>query len=295
MHPLLFEPLHIEWYPALLLLGYFFGWQLARRRTADAGIDPLHLDNLVLYLLVFGLIGGRLAARLFYNPQISFIDAFKIWRGGGLVFYGGFIAGVATTLVYARAAKISVPKFLDACAPGVMVGLAFGRLGCFMSGCCFGDICLPPGQSIALDPATEYQVRTLPELSPPFVGVRFPKRSDAFEQHHSLGLLAQGATQSLPVHPVQLYEAGLAFALAFWLHRRKALFNGEVAIRLLAGYSIARFILEFFRGDNRPIYLGMTISQVTSLLVLAAAIFAALRLARGGATPYMTHPASAQT
>jgi phosphatidylglycerol:prolipoprotein diacylglycerol transferase len=295
MHPLLFEPLHIEWYPTLMLLGYFCGWQLARGRARAAGIEPRHLDNLVLLLLVTGLVGARLAARLFYAPHISFIDSFKVWRGGGLVFYGGFIFGVLTTLIYARATKISVPKFLDACAPGVAVGLAFGRIGCFMAGCCYGDICVPPNHPLALDPAKEYQVHTLPALSPSFVGVRFPRKSDAYEQHRALGLIPPEATRSLPVHPVQLYEAALAFGLALWLHRRKPLFAGEISIRLLAGYSVARFTLEFFRGDNQPIYLGMTISQVISVLVLGVAILAVLRRARAGATPYMPHPASART
>jgi len=295
MHPLLFEPLHIEWYPALMLVGYFCGWQLCRRRAIARGVDPHHLDNLVLLLLVTGLVGARLAARLFYAPHISFIDSFKIWRGGGLVFYGGFVAGVLTAMAYARVAKISVVRFLDICAPGVVVGLAFGRIGCFMAGCCFGDLCVPPGQLQALDPAREYQVHTMPALSPPFLGVRFPIKSDAFEQHRSFGLLAPNATRSLPVHPVQLYESALAFGLALWLHRRKALFTGEVSIRLLAGYSVARFILEFFRADNQPNYLGMTISQVISVLALAAAILAALRLARAGATPYMPRPATVRT
>jgi phosphatidylglycerol---prolipoprotein diacylglyceryl transferase len=286
MHPLLFEPLHIEWYTTLLLLGFFFGWQLIRRRAAAAGFDPRHADNLVLLLLIAGPLGGRLASRFFYMPQVSFIEAFMFWRGGGLVFYGGFVAGVLTTIIYAMVNKLSLAKFLDVCAPGVALGLAFGRIGCFMAGCCFGDICT--NQHLALDPAKEYQVRTLPALSPAFVGVQFPIKSDAYIQHTKLGLLEPNATHSLPVHPVQLYEAALTFALAIWLHRRKPQFAGEISIRLLAGYSVARFALEFFRGDNRPIYWGMTISQVTSVLILAIAIIAALRLARSRPATYRT-------
>jgi phosphatidylglycerol:prolipoprotein diacylglycerol transferase len=295
MHPLLFEPLHIEWYPALLLLGFFFGWQLIRVRTRAAGVDPRHTDNLVLLLLIAGILGARWAARYFYIPGISFIDSLKLWRGGGLVFYGGFVAGALTTIAYARAQKLPFGRFLDACAPGVALGLAFGRIGCFMGGCCWGDICLPPGQHLALEPTREYQVRTIPSLSPAFIGVRFPTKSGAFEQHQKLGLLADRATKSLPVHPVQLYEAAFAFALTIWLHRRKALYAGEISIRLIAGYSVGRFVLEFFRGDNQPIYWGMTISQVTSLVLLAIAIVASLLRVRAGATPYIPRPASART
>jgi phosphatidylglycerol---prolipoprotein diacylglyceryl transferase len=295
MHPLLNQTLHIEWYPALVLLGYFAGWLLARTRAKRAGIDPRHIDNLVLLLLFFGLIGARLAARLFYAPHISFIDSFKIWRGGGLVFYGGFIAGVLTVLTYAWKTRLSIPRILDVCAPSAAIGLAFGRLGCFMAGCCFGDICAMPANHAALDPHVAYQVRTIPALSPEFLGVQFPKKSDAFQQHQKLGLLEPTSTKSLPVHPVQLYEALFAALLAIWLHRRKPLFQGEIAIRMLAGYSVGRFVLEFFRGDNQPIYLGMTISQVTSLLLLAIAIAFAVWRARAGAVPYTPRPASVRT
>jgi phosphatidylglycerol---prolipoprotein diacylglyceryl transferase len=295
MHPFLYERLHIEWYPAMVLLGYFAAWQLIRVRAKRAGIEPRHLDNLVLLILVTGLIGGRLAARLFYAPNISFVDSFKVWRGGGLVFYGGFVAGALTVIAYARAAKLPLVRLMDVCAPGAAVGLAFGRIGCFMAGCCWGDLCLPPGQTVHLDPTQEYQVRTMPALSPIFLGVRFPIKSAAFEQHTKLGLLEPTSLKSLPVHPVQLYESAFAFLLAVWLHRRKPLFQGEIAIRLLVGYSVGRFVLEFFRADNLPIYFGMTISQVTSLLLLAIAIGFAVWRARAGAAPYTPHPASART
>jgi phosphatidylglycerol:prolipoprotein diacylglycerol transferase len=295
MHPLLFEPLHIEWYPALVLLGYFAGWALARTRAKAWGIESRHMDNLVLLILVTGLIGGRLAARLFYAPNVSFIDSFKIWRGGGLVFYGGFIAGALTVIVYAKRAKLPLAKLLDVCAPAAAIGLAFGRIGCFMAGCCWGDLCLPPNQIVHLDPKTEYQVRTIPVLSPSFLGVRFPTKSAAYDQHTKLGLLEPTSPKSLPVHPVQLYESAFAFLLAIWLHRRKPLFQGEIAIRLLVGYSVGRFVLEFFRADNLPNYLGMTISQVTSVGLLAIAIGFAVWRVRAGAVPYTPHPASART
>jgi len=210
MHPLLYQTLHIDWYPALVLLGYFAGWLVARTRAKRAGIEPRHIDNLVLLILITGLVGARLAARLFYAPNISFIDSFKVWRGGGLVFYGGFIAGTLTVLIYAWKTRLPIAKILDVFAPGAALGLAFGRIGCFMAGCCFGDICGLPANHVALDPQVAYQVRTIPALSPRFLGVQFPIKSDAFQQHQKLGLLEPTSTKSLPVHPVQLYEAVFA-------------------------------------------------------------------------------------
>ena len=293
MKPTLIEFPHISSYPVFMLLGFFFGWWLARRRAGNTDIAKRHIDNLILILLLAGPLGARLAARLFYMPQLSFADAFKVWEGGGLVFYGGFVAGIAAVIIYARALKIPLRRLLDLLAPSAALGLAFGRVGCFMAGCCWGDLCV--SGTVALEPAKEYQVRTLPALSPQFLAVQFPQKSDAYKQHSKLGLAQKSDTRSLPVHPVQLYEAVFALLMTIWLAKRKALFEGEVAIRLLVAYSVGRFVIEFLRADNQPIYTGMTFSQVTSLLILGVAILAVRLKARAAAAPYMPRPASAQT
>lgn len=269
----------------MMFLGFFAGWWLARRRAAGTGIAKRHVDNLVLILGMVGPIGARLYARIFYMPQLSFGEALKLWEGGGLVFYGGFICSVAAILAYGAALKLPLRKLCDLLAPSAALGLAFGRIGCFMAGCCWGDLCLPSTQTVALEPAKEYQVRTLPALSPAFLAVQFPVKSEAFKQHAKLGLVTKSETRSLPVHPVQLYEAAFAFAIAIWLARRKPLFDFEISVRLLAAYSVGRFVLEFFRADNQPLYQGMTFSQVTSLVILAVAILATRLKSRPLFTP----------
>lgn len=295
MKPTLIEFPHISSYSVFMLLGFAFGWWLARRRAANTDIAKRHIDNLVLILLLVGPLGARLAARLFYMPQLSIADAFKVWEGGGLVFYGGFFLSVAAIVAYGLAMKLPLRRLCDLLAPSAALGLAFGRIGCFLAGCCWGDLILPADSKVALEPAKEYQVRTLPALSPQFVAVQFPQKSDAYKQHAKLGLVQKSDTRSLPVHPVQLYEAVFALLMTIWLAKRKALFEGEVAIRLLVAYSVGRFVIEFFRADNQPIYTGMTFSQVTSLLILGVAILAVRLKARAAAAPYMPRPASAQT
>ena len=102
----------------------------------------------------------------------------------------------------------------------------------------------------------------------------------------------------MPLHPVQLYESAALFALSgalMWLIHKRKTPPGMVALFYLMGYGVIRFVLEFFRGDNQPIYLGMTISQVTSLLLLAIAIAFAVWRARAGAVPYTPRPASVRT
>jgi phosphatidylglycerol:prolipoprotein diacylglycerol transferase len=133
-------------------------------------------------------------------------------------------------------------------------------------------------------------VRTLASFSSEEfpAAVRFPHASQIFRQHEKLGLVGSGEPHSLPVHPVQLYEAALVGGLCVYLVRanRKRAFQGEIICKLLIGYGCIRFLLEFLRADNPPIYLGLTLSQVISsalagigVLLLCVARFSAQRAA----------------
>ena len=106
------------------------------------------------------------------------------------------------------------------------------------------------------------------------LSVRFPEGAGAVEQHRALGLIDQQARFSLPVHPVQLYEATLALALCIFLHRyfRKRRWHGQIFCLLILNYAAIRFGTEFLRADNPPIYFGLTLSQVISLVLGSAAM-----------------------
>jgi phosphatidylglycerol:prolipoprotein diacylglycerol transferase len=175
----------------------------------------------------------------------------------------------------------------DAWAAPVMLGLAIGRIGCFMAGCCWGDICASP-QALApvTDPRVSFKIQTFPALSPDRfpLAVRFPRDAGAWEQHTKLNLISSEATRSLPVHPVQLYEAGLAFLFCFLLHRnfQKRRCPGDIFWAMMIGYGVIRFTTEFFRADNSPAYGGLTISQVISVFLILAgggALMARMRFA----------------
>ncbi|MEO6182946.1 MAG: prolipoprotein diacylglyceryl transferase family protein, partial [Verrucomicrobiota bacterium] len=199
---------HIGSYSALLLMGYFAAYLLARWRAKKNQVEGRHIDNLVLLLLVICPIGARFFSRLFDFPTpIGLWEALKIWKGGGLVFYGGMVFGVIVVVAYAKATKIRLLEFSDVLAPSLALGLAFGRVGCFLSGCCWGDVCLQPSQLASIkSPLTHYQLQTFPALSPPnlFLAVKFPPETGAYEQHQALGLISAQAARSLPVHPAQL-------------------------------------------------------------------------------------------
>jgi phosphatidylglycerol---prolipoprotein diacylglyceryl transferase len=282
MHRILLASPHVGAYPALLLLALLAGWWLARWRAKRTGIEPRHIDNLALLVAVASLFGARLFSWIFYFPPgFSFWTAMTM-GGGGMVFYGGLIFGIACVVVYAGVTRVPLWELFDIVSPPVALGLAIGRVGCFMAGCCWGDVCVDPDALHLHQPQVQSQILTVPLLSRPNfpLAVRFPKEAGAFEQHQELGLIDVHAARSLPVHPVQLYEAWLALLLALILNRAFQFRSraGEIAVQLVIGYSLIRFITEFFRADNQPIYWGMTLSQVISI-ALAALAFAFIRAA----------------
>ena len=237
-------------------------------------MERRHIDNVTLLAAITGLAGARIFSWLFEFPP-----GFSLWQallepGGGLVFYGGVIGGLVSAIAYGLLAKVSLRTLLDVLAAPLAVGLAFGRIGCFMAGCCWGDVCVDQSQLSTLpDARVRYQIHTVPFLSGAKfpLAVRFPADCGALNQQIELGLLPPTATKSLPVHPVQLYESSLAFLLAFFLQRRfrKRAWAGEVFCWFFGGYGIIRFTMEFLRADNAPIYFGLTLSQVISLIGLA--------------------------
>ena len=164
MHPELFTlpivGLSIKSYGFCLMVGFLSAVWLGMRRAQRVKLDPDVLLDLALLCLLFGVGGARLFYVVHYwptkfasaaNPLLAIIDITK----GGLEFLGGFIGAVAAIVVYAIRKKISLRLYLDVLAPSTMWGLAFGRLGCFLNGCCFGAVCLAPAADGSADNAVQ--------------------------------------------------------------------------------------------------------------------------------------------
>lgn len=144
MHPTLFElgPIPIRAYGFMMMVGFLLSIHLAARRARRCGAD----EDLVLNLGLIALIVGVIGARLFYvmhrlpfflrqdNPLMAIVNI----TSGGLEFYGGFLLAVAAVIFYIRRKKRSIRWYMDILAPAIMLGLAFGRIGCFLNGCCWG-------------------------------------------------------------------------------------------------------------------------------------------------------------
>lgn len=277
MHRELLSNPHIGSYSAFLVFALIGGYLITRWRAVHIGIKGSHIDNLMLLIALMGLFGARLFSWWFYFPSGTSLWKAITTTGGGMVFYGGLIFGLVAVFGYARFTRLSLGNLMDACAPGVALGLALGRVGCFMAGCCWGDLCVSPSEMAKLPSSQDvWQVRTVPVISGANfpLAVQFPSEAGAFRQHQKLNLVHEGAARSRPVHPVQLYEAVLAMVLCVGLHvwfkRRR--WPGHVTCALAVGYAAIRFATEFLRGDNSPVYWGFTLSQVISLLIAAVVI-----------------------
>jgi phosphatidylglycerol:prolipoprotein diacylglycerol transferase len=277
MHKSLLAEPYIGSYSAFLLLGLAGGYWLMRWRGVRIGLKGSHLDNLALLIAALSLFGARFFSWWFYFPPGSSLWGALTTSGGGMVFYGGMIFGIATAFLYARLAHLPLGNVMDAGAPGLALGLAFGRIGCFMAGCCWGDLCVNADEMGKLPSSgLVWQVRTVPLVSGAGfpLAVRFPAGAGAFEQHREIGLIDEHAECSLAVHPVQLYEAALAFALCmalhWWFPRRR--WHGQVFWVFVLSYGVIRFLMEFLRADNSPVYFGFTLSQAISIGLATAAL-----------------------
>lgn len=180
----------------------------------------------------------------------------EFWRGG-LAYYGGLIGASIAAWFLLRRDRFPFWKAADMAGFAVPLGLAFGRMGCLMAGCCFGATC------------------TLPWA------ISFPGGSDASFEQFKAHELASARMWSLPVHPTQLYESlaclTIAAACLILIHPRKR-YDGQVFAAFLALYAVARFALEVLRRDDRGGLGILSTSQWLGIVLLAGA--AAIHLLR---------------
>jgi phosphatidylglycerol:prolipoprotein diacylglycerol transferase len=180
-------------------------------------------------------------------PPRDCLAALEVWRGG-LAYYGGFIFAVIFAYYYVRKHKLGWWRTADLAAPGIMLGLVCGRLGCFLNGCCYGK----PTSS--------------------FLGVVFPRGGSAWRQQVDAGLI-NAAQTALPVHPTQLYESFaclICFLVTYYIVRPRRRAFGQVFAAMLILYAIGRSLCEIWRDDDRGVLFGfLSTSQIISIPLLA--------------------------
>lgn len=128
-------------YGTMLFLAFLLGTWIAGRRAKKAGISPNHIQDLAIWLFVFGIAGARLTYMIVYG--VPFAHFFRLWDGG-LVFYGSVIGGlvgfVFAYIFVIRRHHLSGWTIVDVIAPSIALGLCLGRLGCLLNGCCYGNV-----------------------------------------------------------------------------------------------------------------------------------------------------------
>lgn len=287
MHPELFELpfLHVtlKSWGLMVVIGFLVAIFVTQRIMKRIGQNPGHIGNAALYALIAGVVGARLfyAVHHFSMFRDNPLRIFAIWEGAG-EFLGGVIAAMAVIGLYLWVKKLPARTYLDVLAIGLMIGVGFGRVGCFFSGCCYGQCTDVPWAVEFPYNSTVYnsQIRPAPERNRPEPYFELPETY--FADEYSLKPyeelsptqqeeVTEGQYTARPVHPTQLYASMDAFLIAailygFW--RWKGLrWPGATGSLMLVLYGAMRFIEESFRDDNpfeydwwTP-YRGGTISQ----------------------------------
>ena len=257
MHPILIHlgKLQIRSYGFMLALSFLLGIWLGGRRAKRAGVDPQKILDLSVVIILAAVIGSRLLYVLFHLDQYSNpLDMFALWQGGA-TFYGGFILAVAASYFWVQKNGLSFLKVADILAPSIGLGLVFTRIGCFLSGCCYGKPTDMPW------------------------GVVFPPDSPAGSA--AMAIAQERGVEHVALHPTQIYSSlkGLTIFLVLMALQPKLKKTGSTFGLLLVLYGIGRFTIDFFRyyETNARVLLGLSFNQVISVVLIALGLWLLIR------------------
>jgi len=253
-------------YGFLQAISFIVALFLMARLAERDGLNKQRAYDLGLWILAASLIGSKLLLvvtewNLYYRDNPRQIFSLDFFRSGG-VFYGGFIGAVIASVVVMKIYRMPWWRVADACAPGIAIGTAIGRLGCFAAGCCWGK---PTTSALGVHFTEKaHELTGVPLL---VAHLRDPLEQSQWSER--LGdLLAP-----ISLHPTQLYEATgtllLTFLLILLFLRRQ--FAGQVILAYGILYGVMRFVIEYWRNDWRGELLGLSTSQFISLIIVTLA------------------------
>lgn len=230
-------PFTIYGYGLMIAIGIMAAYLVGEYRAKKHGLEAEHVFNYVIWCVIGGFAGSKLLyfitdiKNIITNPKVilNFQD--------GWVVYGGIIGGIFAAMMYSKIKKLKFLAYFDVLIPSVALAQGFGRIGCFLAGCCYGR-----------------------ETSSPF-GIVF----------HDSAYAPNGVS----LVPTQLISSGLNFVhflILIWFAKKKK-GDGQVGALYLILYSIGRFILEYFRGDLLRGSVGtLSTSQFISIFTVIAGI-----------------------
>lgn len=262
LDPVIFDigALKITWFGLMLAMGFFSAyltWVFAGRRV---GHDSNFAADLLIWIMVSGILGARLGyilANLSYFLEHP-VKIFMV-NEGGLIFYGGLIGGILGMYIFARRKKMGFVALIDFVVTAVPVSHFFGRIGCFINGCCHGA----PHDGL--------------------LSVQYPYMSQPWYRQVEQEVITRFTRMAHPVHPVQLYE-GLfnlvlfVFLFRFYLKNRHQ--AGKTSGLYLMVYPVARICFEFLRGDERLMSGAFNLAQLLSIVLVATGAVLFIRASR---------------
>lgn len=229
-------PLTIHSYGLLIGIGFLVAVYLAEKRAPKNGMDPDTVAYFGMYCAVTGILGAKILYCI-VNWREFLKAPLKLLGTDGLVVYGGIIGGILCAVIYCRLKKKNFWDYFDLVLPSVAVAQGFGRMGCFMAGCCYG------------------------EETHAWYGIAFV---------HS-----DYAPNGVKLIPTQLISSAGMFLIAalLFLYARQAKKAGQVGALYLVLYSVGRFSVEFLRGDLERGRVGvLSTSQFISVFILVIGI-----------------------
>lgn len=228
-------PFTVHGYGLMIGIGVLCCVFMAMKRAKKYGL----IEDAIVDIAIWGLISGFLGAKLLFlivEWKQFLKNPLALLGSEGFVVYGGIIAGVLAAILYCKKKKLIFLDYFDLAAPSIAMAQGFGRIGCFLAGCCYG------------------RETDLP------IGVIFPE-----------GALAPAGIRLLPTQLIS--SAGnfliMAILLATYPRRKR---TGDTGFLYMLLYGVGRFLIEFLRNDERGAVGGLSTSQFISLFIVAAGI-----------------------
>lgn len=238
MRKVLFEIFGIKFYSygLMIAIGIIVAGIIMTKMAKKKGYNEDNIFYLIVTAVISGVLGGKLLYILVEIKSILNDPSILLDIGNGFVIYGAIIGGALGVFIYCKIKKWNVLEVLDLAMPTVALAQGFGRIGCFLAGCCYG---------------AETKLT---------MGVEFPADSLAPSGIH--------------IHPTQLYSSFFDFVLAgiLFLYATKNNKNGKITSLYLIIYSIGRFLIEFLRNDPRGGMGVLSTSQIISIVALILGI-----------------------
>jgi phosphatidylglycerol:prolipoprotein diacylglycerol transferase len=234
----------IPTYGTLVAIGFLAALWVVTHLAKRAKLPSERVTNLAIYCALAGLAGAKLFMILFdfsdyWTGRQQLLSLGTLQAAG--VYQGGFLVAFIVALLYMRRQNLPILATCDIFAPGIALGQAIGRLGCFSAGCCWG----------------------IPTHVPWAITFHNPQAGEL-----------TGVPLGIPLHPTQLYEsvADAAIFLFLYFQIARAHTSGAILGWYLALYSAARFVIEFFRFHEQGLHAGLSYTQWISLATLAAGV-----------------------